>query len=132
MKTVKRTERGWPGHFICSSRCVFHRNTLLECGRVRIVVSSVGMMLNYGAVGFPNTIEYEAIGAGERVFETMAFHAFLDQKIYWDADVSRSVDFKTDVGVFGKVKVDSEMICNNQHDKVVSELTKKLQKGIKL
>lgn len=132
LKKVKRTERGWPGHFICCERCVFHRNTLLECGKIRIVISSVGMMINYSSPDFPNRISYDSIGAGKRMFETMVFHAKLEHGIYWDADVSRSVDFTSDAGVFGQIKVDSEMICNNQHEAIVSELTKKLQKGIKL
>ena len=39
---VKRTERGYPGHFILSHRCVFTRNTLLEYGETRVIVSTVG------------------------------------------------------------------------------------------
>jgi hypothetical protein len=43
-KPVKRTERGWIAHYICADRCRFRRNTLLECGNRRVIVSTIGAM----------------------------------------------------------------------------------------
>jgi hypothetical protein len=68
---IKRTERGWAGHFICSNWCRFRRNTLLELGDVRIVISTIGLMEKDPEF---KTNEFKEIGPG-RYFETMAFHA---------------------------------------------------------
>ena len=83
---VKRTERGWAGHFYCSYRCEYHRNTLLEYNGVKVVVSTVGR-LRKDMVS--NT--YEELGYN-RYFETMAFMAKEDDK-YNDADVEREISF---------------------------------------
>jgi hypothetical protein len=63
---VTRTERGWPGHFICADKCLFRRNTLLELGDVKIVVSTVWLFRVNG--------QFQEIGCG-RYFETMAFYS---------------------------------------------------------
>jgi hypothetical protein len=123
---VKRTERGWAGHFICANRCRFRRNTLLEYGKKRIVVSTVGLMEKWN--GDPrrdsNIDGFEPVGL-ERYFETMAFHANNDQR-YYDADVSRMVSFESEWAI--RIP-DADDKANDMHEAVCEELTKKLLNG---
>jgi len=117
-KQIKRTERGWPGHFICSDSCIFRRNTLLEYFRFKIVISTVGNMIR-------NSERHE-VGCN-RNYETMCFHA-KKEGIYWDADVERRVDFDSE-WMIEKLSTTSDQKANEMHDNVVSEIEKKLLSG---
>lgn len=121
MLEVTKTERGWAGHFICAERCAFHRNTLLECGEVRIVVSTVGKFRS----SFDK--EIETIGC-DRYYETMAFHAQLDEGIYWDADVAREVGFDSQWTV-DHLEVYADAEANAMHEAVVSEIAENMAQG---
>lgn len=123
---VKVTERGWAGHFIASDRCKFRRNTLLEYGDKKWIVSTVGNYYMYGRR------EMETIGA-YRYYETMAFEA-LKCNGYWDADVSHEIEFDSPWGLFAenleefcKKYPHSDNDANDMHEKVVQELIKKIQ-----
>lgn len=97
MPNIKRTERGWAGHFICASSCLFRRNTLLELGDVRVVVSTVGNMVSPPEVRAilarykltKSDMPMEKIGHNHH-YETMAFGARFEDP-YWDADVQKKV-----------------------------------------
>ena len=121
---AKTTERGWGGHFICAHRCQFRRNTLIEFGDVKIVVSTVGLMQS----GLHGTGEgFDPIGAFNRYYETMAFHSMVGDTRYHDADVSRQVGFESEWSID---KIDADDLANIMHDNVVKEISEKLEKGI--
>ena len=126
-KAVKRTERGWAGHFICADRCLFRRNTLLECGDVRIVVSTVGLLVDINYRKLPNSRKFTEIGIN-RHFETMAFHATLEHKRYWEADVNRQISFESPWSI---AELDADDKANDMHEAVVDEITAELMKGNK-
>ena len=125
LKEVKRTERGWAGHFICSDSCKFRRNTLLECGETKVVVSTVG---NY----FNSRGEYDQVGL-DRDYETMAFYVDPRTGAYNDIDVERQIWFESP-WAFQIKKGDKypDLKANEMHETVVQELTEKLQKGVTL
>jgi hypothetical protein len=114
MSKVKRTERGWAGYYISASRCRFRRNTLLECGDKRIVVSTVGAMDNGEPIGYAS------------FYETMAFRA-KKNGIYWDANTSKKVHFKSKWQIV-TLSGTSDAEANEMHEAVVAELTERLQK----
>lgn len=122
MLEVKRLERGWVGHHILGGRCRFRCNTLLTCGNVNIVVSTVG--LAYNAV----LRAFDEVGAG-RYFETMAFHACKNDARYHDADVERIVQFDSPWCI---VEVNADDKANDMHERVVDEIIKRLERGEEL
>ena len=123
---VKTTERGWIGHFIGGHNCLFRRNTLIECGDERIVVSTVGAYM-------PKSLgKIETIGV-DRWFETMAFKAeYLGG--YWDADVDEPVGFNSKWEMCAKT-IDElnekypnpDTVANDMHDSVVAELVTRME-----
>ena len=114
MEKVIRIERGWVGHYCCSSRCLFRRNTLLSLGDKKIVVSTVGRMV----VGN----EIEKIGL-DRYYETMAF--FAEKKsVYYDADVEKQIIIDSNWSIN---EIYAEIEANNMHEAVVNEIVEKLE-----
>ena len=121
---VKRTERGWGGHYICNSACLFRRNTLLEYGNIKVVISTVGNM--YLKDIYTKKNELQEIGAFGRLYETMVFHSNNDK--YNDIDTSREFYFESECALY----VQDDIEANEMHENVVDEITKRLLKGEKL
>lgn len=119
MSKAHMTERGWPGHFICADRCRFRRNTLIECGANRIVVSTVGDYRDRD--GKVDTIGYD------RYYETAAFKACKDGE-YWDANTSERVCFESawSIKTFNAL---SDMRANDMHDAACREIASKMERG---
>ena len=123
---VKVTERGWAEHFICSYRCLFRRNTLLEYNDKKWVVSTVGTYLN---------IEDKIDSIGHRRwYETKAFEA-KERLGYIEADVEKGIYFDSEWGIWGdsweevckNCNDTPDNVANDMHDKVVSELIDKIK-----
>lgn len=124
MKKLTRTERGWAGHFCCSDRCLFRRNTLLEYGDIKIVVSSVGLMRD---IHKKDERAFDTVGL-DRYYETMAFHSRADDARYHDADVSRQISFDSPWAID---EIDADDRANDMHEQVVAEISRRLKKGDK-
>ena len=117
--SVKRTERGWAGHFCCADRCKFRRNTLLEYKDAAVVVSTVGLMRNVKDDGF------EKIGFN-RCFETMVFHTDKTDTRYKDIDATREISLN---GEWAIDEFDADDLANDMHEDAVNEITERLLSG---
>ena len=118
-KKVKRTERGWAGHFICADRCLFRRNTLLEYDNMKIVVSTIGKLL----VEKQGMSEIVTVGY-ERYYETMAFHSNPNDSTYHDIDVEKWIE----LGCDWQLKEIDDNKANDMHEKAVDWVSKQLVK----
>ena len=135
MEEVKRTERGWAGHYICARDCLFRRNTLLEYGNKKWIVSTVGCQIcRHDLSPWYKMGDVMSIGSG-RWYETMAFESFYDE--YDDADITKEIQFKSDWGIWGiswedvmeKYNQHPDIAANEMHEKVVNELMEKIKNG---
>ncbi len=122
---IHQTERGWAGHFTCSDRCLFRRNTLLEYNDIKIVVSTVGLMVDIHFEDYPNVLKFEQIACG-RYYETMAFHTDQTDIRYHDADVGKRISFNSPWEIS---KLDADDEANIMHDTVVKEIRDNLLSG---
>ena len=125
---VIRQERGWAGHFICADRCLFRRNTLLTCGNIQIVISTVGLMENPPELvkERPDLFQRFSTIGYNRYYETMAFHADPNDTRYHDIDVTRQVSFDSPWAIS---ELDADDKANEMHEQVVKEITEGLQRG---
>lgn len=120
-KKIKITERGWAGHFCGALECRFRRNTLIEFGEQRIVVSTVGLWQP-----FPEIDEGFTQLRSDCYFETAAFWSDPNDERYRDADVTREIPISSPWKIS---EIDADDKANEMHDTVVQELSIKLQKG---
>lgn len=125
MTKVKRTERGWAGHFILSHRCCFRRNTLIEYGDKKWVVSTVGNM----RMNDPYMHEI----AHNTYYETMAFEVDPESP-YLDGDVTKEIPIESDwrlradsVKEFNKEHPFADNEADEMHERIVKELMKKIK-----
>ena len=133
MENVKRTERGWAGHYFCSKDCAFRRNTLLEYKNKKWIVSTVGVQIcRYDVLPYYKTGDIIPIGA-KRWYETMAFESLYDE--YDDANVSKEIGFSNEWGIWGetweevmeKYNQHPDIAANEMHEKVVEELMEEIK-----
>ena len=128
---IKRTERGWAGHFICAQDCTFKRNTLLQYGKKYIVVSTVGWMRRKGANGVYH--QPEEIGV-DRYYETMSFYSDDGDDIYHDADVTKEIYTSDAKWSINKKEIETykdtiDNVADKMHEDYVSQISQMLIDG---
>lgn len=115
---VKRTERGWAGHYICADQCMFKRHTLLEFKGINIIVSTVGQQFR------TNNHKPVMVGSG-RFYETLVFKAKYSDSTpkMLIANVNEQIEFDSNWMIENPHK---HLEANQMHEDVVSEIMYKM------
>lgn len=127
MENVRRTERGWAGHYILSDRCLFRRNTLLSFNDINIVVSTIGNLVDIHQKGYPNVIKVTTIG-NSHYYETKVFHSNTKDEWYNDIDASKEIDFGPGGLIFD---MERDVEANEMHESIVEQIIIGLLSGLR-
>lgn len=119
---MRITERGWPGHYICSDRCVFHRNTLLSHKGKNIIISTVGRSKSKSG-GLPDTIGYN------RYYETRVFEG-KKYKGYIDLAVEKEIAIPNIQCAIKEINWESDLLANNMHEEAIKKVKQLLREGV--
>lgn len=127
---VFRKEVGWGGHFIGVQDCLFRRNTHLRQGEKIIVISTIG---NYRPYRTGNTLGEIEIISADAYYETMVFYADSNDKVYFDADISRPIKVYTNNHITAEMFKKTEtpdIDANRMHELIVKEVKDRLENGL--
>ncbi len=116
---IKRTERGWGGHYICALRCRFRRNTLLEYKDTKIVISTVGLKMSLN----DKTIFEPVDETKNSYFETKVFYTDPKCKRWHDADISNEIKVVNECYI---CSIDADDKANKMHENVVNEIIQRI------
>lgn len=137
--TVK--ERGWAGHYICGSRCIYHRNTLISLNDKKIVVSTIGKykpVVTDPDCCFHLINGFESIGGGEvegnRYYETeIGYARFI--RGYWEYSPNDDIyddslmEYQNKVSRIDPSFNDSDEYADEYHDKIVQTVINLLKEN---
>lgn len=125
------TERGWAGHFICGSRCIYHRNTLISYNDKKIIVSTIGRYKP--ALPDPEyclhlIAGFESLGGGgvegNRYYETEIGFAEFNSG-YWEYSPDKEIyhdllmEYQCKISRLDPSFFDSDRFADEYHDKTV-------------
>jgi len=123
---IKITERGWAAHLCVSDNCGFRRNTLVEVGEKKAVVSTVGAYI------CPLYKRVTEIGHN-RYYETMIFNAS-DDGTYIEAETSNELNVDLDEWAinaesYKDLEYGTDLKANNMHEEAVRKTIEYLKEN---